>query len=113
MSHLFEALPAPASPSTCQPLPNPANARHDERPRKTNPNPQPSSIFHPPSSSSHPPRPLTPDQLRAARLLLAGQSTNAIAAALSINRHTLGKWKRLPLFQQELRYLLAIPTPNS
>jgi len=114
MSHFSQPLPVPVPPSTCQPLPNAANARHD----KTNPDdPAPSSTLHPPalSSRARSPRPLTADQLRAARLLLAGQSTNAVAAALSLNRHTIGKWKRLPLFQAELRRLLddACPTAST
>jgi hypothetical protein len=54
-------------------------------------------------------RPLTPNQLRAARLLVAGHSTTAIAAALNIDRHTLADWKRLPLFQHELRRLIDQP----
>src|SRR4051812_45698558 len=41
MSHLSQSLPAPTSPSTCQPLPNAANARHDDHRRKTNPTPRP------------------------------------------------------------------------
>jgi hypothetical protein len=89
-----------------QTTPNHANARHDDAPRKTNP-PAKTAVRR------RPPRPLTPNQLRAARLLLAGHSTTAIAAALAIDRHTLATWKRLPLFQQELRHLLAIPSHNS
>jgi DNA-binding CsgD family transcriptional regulator len=80
--------PTPPPDPARQTVPNSANARHPEPPRKTNP-----------------PRPLTPAQLRAAHLLVTGHSTTAIAATLQINRHTLAKWKRHPLFQQELRHL--------
>ena len=90
--------PSLAGPNAHQTPPNHANARHNGLPGKTNPTPR-----------KRPPRPLTPKQLRAARLLLAGHSTTATAAALNIDRHTLATWKRLPLFQQELRHLLTAP----
>jgi hypothetical protein len=62
---------------------------------KTNPTPPPSS---PPHS-----RPLRPIQLTAARLLLAGQSTQAVAAAVGRDPWTIARWKQTPLFQAELR----------
>ena len=79
-----------------QPTPNPSNAR------QTTPS-------NTPAQNKPTPPPPTPKQLRAARLLLAGHSTTATAAALNIDRHTLATWKRLPLFQQELRHLLTAP----
>jgi len=88
-------LPAPP---TRQSAPSHAIAPHAS-PCKTNPTPaRPSSPRHL--------RPLTRNQLRAARLLVAGQSTNAIAAALRIDRHILAEWKHLPLFQQEICHLI-------
>jgi hypothetical protein len=84
-----------ARANPCQSAPNSANARHQHENCKTNPN-------------ARPPRPLTPSQLRAAHLLVAGHSTTDIAATLQLNRHTLARWKRLPLFQQELRRLVTL-----
>src|SRR4051812_25671070 len=53
MSHFSQSLPAPVLPSTCQPLPNAADARHDNHRRKTNPDdPPPSSTLRPPALSS-------------------------------------------------------------
>ena len=94
-------------PNPRQSAPNHAKAPHPTPSCKTNP--PPSSIIHPPSSSSKRLRPLTPNQLRAARLLVAGQSTVAVAATLAIDRHTLATWKKKPLFQLELRRLLDSP----
>jgi DNA-binding CsgD family transcriptional regulator len=98
--------------STRQSAPNHANARPQSPVCKTNPAPPaPSSILQSPSSR-RPPRPLTPNQLRAATLLVAGHSTTAIAATLSINRHTLAAWKTKPLFQLELRRILQSNQPS-
>jgi hypothetical protein len=105
--------PATHPAPTRQSAPSHANAPHPAQACKTNPPPPaPSSILHPQS----PPRrlrPLTPNQLRAARLLVAGQSTNAIAATLHIDRHTFADWKRLPLFQQEIRCLVNQADPTT
>jgi hypothetical protein len=49
------------------------------------------------------PKPLRPNQLTAARLLLAGHSVSTAAAALKIHPYTLSRWKRNPAFQAELR----------
>ena len=83
-----------------QGAPNHAKARPQTPIYKTNPTPQPEI------RTRRPDRPLTPKQLRAARLLVAGQSTVAVAATLAIDRHTLATWKKKPLFQLELRRLL-------
>jgi hypothetical protein len=101
-SHPAPAQIEPTHPraNLCQSAPNSAKARHEGKNEKTNP----PAI---PTVRTRPPRPLTPDQLRAAHLLFAGQSTTTIAATLQINRHTLARWKRHPLFEQELRHLLA------
>jgi hypothetical protein len=66
---------------------------------KSNPpsNPKP-AIRHPQSN-----KPLRPNQLTAARLLLAGHSVSAAAASLKIHPYTLSRWKRNPVFQAELR----------
>ncbi|MDB5321049.1 MAG: hypothetical protein JWN40_2680 [Phycisphaerales bacterium] len=114
-------VPFPAmhsAPPTRQRAPFHAIAPHASACKTNPPPPAPSSIFgstelaevHSPSSPSRL-RPLTPHQLRAARLLVAGQSTNAIAATLHIDRHTLADWKRLELFQKEIRHLLDHPAP--
>ena len=106
------ALPAPLTTSnTRQSAPNPANAHHPITGRKTNLPPDPAPL------AGRPPRPLTPIQLRAAHLLVAGHATTAIAATLAIDRHTLAAWKNKPLFQAELRRLVEAsfdsPTPRS
>jgi DNA-binding NarL/FixJ family response regulator len=87
------AIPAHPPHNPRQSAPNPAIARRLERPCKSNPEPRT-------------PRPLTPNHLRAARLLVAGQTTTAIAAALGLDRHTVSQWKRLPAFQREIRDLI-------
>jgi hypothetical protein len=46
---------------------------------------------------------LRPIQLTAARLLLAGQPINAVAATLGLHPYTITRWKQNPLFQAELR----------
>jgi DNA-binding CsgD family transcriptional regulator len=96
--------PPPAKPR--QSAPNHANAPHARVIGKTNP---PDNTAAPAPRRKRPPRPLTPAQLRAARLLAAGQSTNAVAAALGVDRHTVADWKRHPYFQPELRRLISPP----
>jgi hypothetical protein len=90
--------------STRQRAPSHANAPQPAQDCRTNP---------PPPSRRRPPRPLTPNQLRAARLLTQGHSTTAIATALHVDRHTLADWKRNPFFQQELRHLIDDPRPTT
>jgi len=90
------AASPPTAHNTRQSAPFHANARRQSPVCKTNP--------APPSRRTQ--RPLTPNQLRAAHLLVAGHSTTAIAATLSIDRHTLATWKAKPLFQLELRRIL-------
>ncbi|MDB5320339.1 MAG: hypothetical protein JWN40_1970 [Phycisphaerales bacterium] len=101
------ATPIPAArltpTSLRQSAPNHAKAPLQTPICKTNPSPQPEI------RTKRPARPLTPAQLRAARLFVAGHSTNAIAAALAIDRHTLANWKKKHLFQLELRRLLQTP----
>jgi hypothetical protein len=77
-----------------QATPTRADAPHSNADCKTNPPPR-----------RRPPRPLTPNQFRAATLLVAGHSTTDVAAVLQVDRHTLARWKRHPLFVQELRAL--------
>ena len=93
-----EPNPPSSRADPCHSAPNSANARRAAENCKTNPSPRPA-------------RPLTPDHLRAAGLLVAGYSTNDVAATLEINRHTLARWKRLPLFQREIRRLIDPADP--
>ena len=102
-----------ATPDPFQPVPNRSNASHPTPRRKTNPLPAPSSILHPPSSPSKRARPLTPAQLRAARLWVAGHTPAAIAQALAVSTHTFARWKRRPDFQAELRRLLDHTAPGT
>jgi hypothetical protein len=107
---------APQLPATLparQPVPTRSNAPHPTRGRKTNPTSAPAPFLHPPSSPSKRPRPLTPAQLRAARLWLAGHSPAAIAQTLAVTTHTFARWKRRPDFQAELRRLLDHPTSDN
>jgi hypothetical protein len=53
--------------------------------------------------SQRPPRPLNPNQISAARLLLAGTSVTETADAIGVNRYTITRWKADPRFQNELR----------
>jgi DNA-binding CsgD family transcriptional regulator len=105
--HNGTAASIPAAPFThANPhpsAPNHAKARPQTPICKTNPAP------HPELRTQRPDRPLTAVQLRAARLFVAGHSTNAVAGALAIDRHTLATWKKKPLFQLELRRLLETP----
>jgi hypothetical protein len=50
-----------------------------------------------------PAKPLNPNQLTAARLLLAGHSVTAVAATLGVDPYTISRWKKDPRFQSELR----------
>jgi hypothetical protein len=88
-----------------QVAPTCSNAPPESRRRKTNPEVPPSTPHLPTPSSRRRPRPLTPTQLRAARLWSDGHSHAAILQALAISRHTLARWKRHPDFQAELRRL--------
>jgi hypothetical protein len=90
--------PIPATP-TRQSAPNHANAHHPHQICKTKPTP---------TAPVRKPRPLTPNHLRAARLLVAGQTTTAIAATLGIDRHTLAHWKQIPAFQREIHRLIDL-----
>jgi hypothetical protein len=69
--------------------------------RKTNPTqpPNPQSTIRNRQSQ----KPLNPNQLTAARLLLAGQSVTAVAASLRVDPYTISRWKKDPRFQAELR----------
>ncbi|MDB5319857.1 MAG: beta-glucosidase-like glycosyl hydrolase [Phycisphaerales bacterium] len=58
---------------------------------------------------SNPPRPpsnkpLHPNQLSAARLLLAGHRVKDVASVLHVDPYTVTRWKKDPRFQSELRY---------
>jgi len=96
------SIPASRSTPTSlrQSAPNHAKAPPQTPICKTNPTP------HPEILTRRPDRPLTATQLRAVGLFVAGHSTNAIATALAIDRHTLANWKKKSLFQLELRRLL-------
>jgi Homeodomain-like domain len=51
-------------------------------------------------------RELSPRQLAAARLLARGHGTMRVSGRLGVNRHTIARWKRDPLFAAELQRLL-------
>jgi hypothetical protein len=51
------------------------------------------------------PGPLSPRQLAALRYLVAGYRPTFVAKGLSIDRHTLLRWRRDPLFQAQLQQL--------
>lgn len=103
--------PAQQIPSQNSKTNPPPSSLHQSPPAHTTASraapPTPSSILNPPSSLSPAapakPKPLKPRQLSAARLLLAGHSVSAAAAALHIHPYTLNRWKRYPLFHAELR----------
>ena len=62
--------------------------------------------------------PLTPQQVAAARLLAAGRTNRAAAAELSLNEHTIGRWRRRRDFAEELArqqrmMLAALATANA
>ncbi len=97
---LHAPSPLPAQPRATET--NTAQQIPPEIHQSNPPRPAPSSTFHPPSAPSKP-KPLKPLQLSAARLLLAGHSVIATAAALKIHPYTLSRWKRNPLFHAELR----------
>jgi hypothetical protein len=94
--------PASSTPAH-QSAPNHAIAPHPHQICKTKPTLVP-NVAAPAVRPSR--RPLTPNHLRAARLLVAGQTTTAVAVSLGIDRHTLARWKRLPAFQREIRALI-------
>ena len=49
---------------------------------------------------------LTPNQIRAAALMVEGLSGVAIAGALGIRAETVSRWKRAPAFAAEVRRLV-------
>lgn len=67
--------------SECRNVPNSANFDDRTGNDKTNPNRQ---------------RPLTDVQLAAARWIVAGFGSSAIARRLGLNHHTVARWKRDP-----------------
>jgi DNA-binding NarL/FixJ family response regulator len=75
---------------------------------KTHAAPQP----QPPLRKTNPPRPssnkpLNPNQLTAARLLLAGHRVIDVASILKVDPYTVSRWKKDPRFQSELHYQIA------
>lgn len=46
---------------------------------------------------------VTPRQMTAARLLLAGRRVAEVAGELGVHPYTVSRWKRDPLFEAELR----------
>ena len=56
---------------------------------------------------------LTPRQIMAARMLLAGRRLNDVAAHLGVNRHTVSGWLRQQRFQREVRRMaMELPLPD-
>ena len=55
-----------------------------------------------------PPRPLTPQQLEAARHLVRGASGAEAAAAANVRPETISRWRRDPAFISELRRLVEL-----
>jgi hypothetical protein len=53
------------------------------------------------------PRPLTDTQLAVARWIVAGYGSVAIARKLSLNHHTIARWKRDPRMVEVIRELRA------
>jgi hypothetical protein len=66
----------------------------------------------PPQKKHAPPlaRPLNPNQISAARMLLEGRSITDTAIALGVNRYTITRWKADPRFQSELRRQVSVTT---
>ena len=100
----------PSVPHIQSPAPHSATKTHaapQSQPRfcKTNP----------PQVPKRPAKPLNPNQLTAARLLLAGHSVTAVAATLGVDPYTISRWKKDPRFQSELRrqiHLQSNPPPT-
>ena len=55
-------------------------------------------------------RPLSDAQHAAIRMLLGGMGSKAIARALGLNHHTIGRWKRDPRFAAQLEAMRAKAT---
>jgi hypothetical protein len=49
---------------------------------------------------------LHPRQVRAARLLAYGETTNSITSKLKVRRETLSRWKRLPAFKAQMEQII-------
>ena len=49
---------------------------------------------------------LTEPQLRAARMIAMGEAYNDIASQLDIDRTTIYRWRKLPLFAAEVKQLI-------
>jgi len=76
-------------------LPESSGMFHQRKNDETNPVPP------------EPPRPLTYRQLAAARLMIKGRGTLEIAHHLGVEHHSVARWKRNPLFREELDRLRA------
>ncbi len=57
---------------------------------------------------SRPNRPLTPQQLEAARHLARGATGADAARAVGVRPETVSHWRRVPGFDEELRRLVAL-----
>ena len=85
------------------PSPAPQGATKTHTAPQASPAPRKSNPPHRQNS-----KPLNPNQLSAARLLLAGHSVTAVAAALHVDPYTVSRWKKDPRFQSELHCQLAL-----
>jgi hypothetical protein len=72
--------------------------------------PQPAALQSARKKSPLPARPLNPNQISAARMLLEGCSITDAAAALGVHRYTITRWKADPRFQSELRRQSSVTT---
>lgn len=52
---------------------------------------------------TNPPRPLTANQLRAARMLARGATGKATAAAVGVTPETISHWRQNPAFNAEIQ----------
>ena len=57
---------------------------------------------------TRPERPLTPDQIRAARMLADGWTGARTARALDVRPETVSRWNRNPVFRAELGRALEL-----
>src|SRR5206468_6357886 len=58
-------------------------------------------------------KPLNPNQLTAARLLLAGYRVIDVAVALNVDPYTVSRWKRDPRFQTERRLQVCLQATHT
>ena len=96
-----------------QPAPADGVGDGDVRPLAAQNEATPRAVAHPgaPRRTAAHHTDLEPRQILAARLLVSGMGVSDVAAAVGVKRHAVGRWKRDPVFCEEVRRVAAEMVP--